>query len=46
MIFEVGDVVRRIYGKSGGMAVGDTATVKEVLSDEWMNLVEYPDERH
>lgn len=45
-MFEIGDIVRRIYGKSGGMAVGDTATVKEVLNDEWMSLVEYPDERH
>ena len=46
MIFEVGDVVRRRYGKSGGMVVGDTATVKEILDDEWMDLVEYPGERH
>lgn len=45
-MFEAGDIVERIYGKSGGMVVGDIATVKEVLSDEWMNLVEYPDERH
>lgn len=46
MIFEVGDIVRRKYGKSGGMVVGDTATVKEILDDEWMDLVEYPGERH
>ena len=37
MMFEAGDVVRRIYGNSGEMVVGDTATVKEILSDEWMN---------
>ena len=42
MIFEVGDVVRRVYGNSGKMVVGDTATVKEILSNSWMNLVEYP----
>lgn len=46
MIFEVGDVVRRVYGNSGKMVVGDTATVKEILSNSWMNLVEYPSERH
>ena len=46
MMFEVGDIVRRIKGNSGGMVVGDTATVKEILNDEWMNLVEYPSERH
>ena len=45
-MFEAGDIVKRIYGKSGGMAVGDTATIKEILNDEWMSLVEYPDERH
>ena len=45
-MFEVGDVVRRRKGMSGGMVVGDTATVKEILNDEWMNLVEYPSERH
>lgn len=45
-MFEAGDVVRRIYGNSGEMVVGDTATVKEILSDEWMNLVEYPNEKH
>ena len=28
------------------MVVGDTATVKEVIDSEWMNLVEYPSERH
>lgn len=46
MIFEVGDVVRRVYGNSGKMVVGDTATVKEILSNSWMNLVEYPSEGH
>lgn len=45
-MFEVGDIVRRIKGMSGEMVVGDTATVKEILNDEWMNLVEYPSERH
>ena len=45
MIFEVGDVVRRIKGNSGGMVVGDTATVKEVVNSDWMTLVEYG-ERH
>ena len=45
-MFEVGDIVKRIYGKSGGMIPGDTATVKEVIDSEWMNLVEYPSERH
>ena len=45
-MFEVGDIVKRIYGKSGGMVVGDTATVKEVIDSEWMNLVEYTSERH
>ena len=44
MIFEVGDVVRRIKGKSGVMVAGDTATVKEILNDEWMTLVEYTEE--
>ena len=44
MIFEVGDIVRRIKGKSGVMVAGDTATVKEVLNDEWMTLVEYTEE--
>ena len=32
MMFEVGDIVRRIKGNSGGMTVGDTATVKEVVN--------------
>ena len=45
MIFEVGDVVRRVYGHSGGMKVGDTATVKEILNNSWMSLVGY-EERH
>ena len=44
MMFEVGDVVRRIKGKSGVMVAGDTATVKEILNDEWMTLVEYTEE--
>lgn len=46
MTFEVGDIVRRIGGRSGGMVGGDTATVKEILNDEWMDLVEYPSEKH
>ena len=46
MIFEVGDVVRRRYGKSGGMVVGDTSTVREFLYDEWIDLVVYPCESH
>ena len=41
MMFEVGDIVRRIKGNSGGMVVGDTATVKEVVDSDWMTLVEY-----
>ena len=45
MIFEVGDIVKRTYGNSGGMRVGDTATVKEILNNSWMALVEY-EERH
>ena len=44
MMFEVGDIVRRISGYSGGMTVGDTATVKEIVNSEWMILVEYKDE--
>lgn len=43
-MFEVGDIVRRIKGKSGVMVAGDTATVKEILNDEWMILIEYPEE--
>lgn len=43
--FETGDIVRRIYGNSGGMTTGDTATVKEVIDNDWMELVEYKD-RH
>ena len=45
MIFEVGDIVKRIHGYSEGMRVGDTATVKEILNNDWMALVEYG-ERH
>lgn len=45
-MFEVGDIVKRIYGKSGEMVVGDTATVEEILDDEWMSLVEYPSDKH
>ena len=31
-------------GRSGGMVAGDIATVKEILNNEWMNLVEYQEE--
>lgn len=44
-MFEVGDIVRRRSGHSGGMVVGDTATIKEIVNNEWMTLVEYGD-RH
>lgn len=44
-MFEVGDIVRRTKGMSGEMTIGDVATVKEILNDEWMSLIEY-EERH
>ena len=46
MIFEIGDIVKRISGTSGNMVAGDIGTVKEILNDEWMELVEYPEKRH
>lgn len=45
-IFKVGDKVRRIGGMSGGMVTGDIGTVKKIVSDEWMEIIEYPEERH
>ena len=45
-IFKVGDKVRRIGGMSGGMVTGDIGTVKKIVSKEWMEIVEYPEERH
>lgn len=45
-IFKVGDKVRRIKGMSGKMVTGDIGTVKKIVNDEWMEIVEYPEERH
>lgn len=45
-IFKVGDKVRRIGGRSGRMVTGDIGTVKNIVSDEWMEIIEYPEERH
>ena len=45
-IFKVGDKVRRIGGMSGGMVTGDIGTVKKIVSKEWMEIIEYPEERH
>lgn len=42
-MFEVGDIVRRTKGMSGDMSEGHIGTVKEILDDEWMTLVEYKD---
>ena len=45
-IFKVGDKVRRIKGMSGKMVTGDIGTVKKIVNDEWMEIIEYPEERH
>ena len=45
-IFKVGDKVRRIKGMSGEMVTGDIGTVKKIVNNEWMEIVEYPEERH
>lgn len=45
-IFKVGDKVRRIKGMSGEMVTGDIGTVKKIINNEWMEIVEYPKERH
>ena len=45
-IFKAGDKVRRIGGRSGRMVTGDIGTVKKIVSDEWMEIIEYPEERH
>lgn len=42
-MFEVGDIVRRTKGVSGDMSAGHIGTVKKILDDEWMTLVEYKD---
>ena len=45
-IFKVGDKVRRIKGMSGKMVTGDIGTVKKIVDNEWMEIIEYPEERH
>ena len=45
-IFKAGDKVRRIGGRSGRMVTGDIGTVKKIVNNEWMEIVEYPEERH
>ena len=45
-IFKVGDKVRRIGGRSGKMVTGDIGTVKKIVNKEWMEIIEYPEERH
>ena len=45
-IFKAGDKVKRIGGRSGRMVTGDIGTVKKIVSDEWMEIIEYPEERH
>ena len=45
-IFKVGDKVIRIKGMSGEMVTGDIGTVKKIVNEEWMEIVEYPEERH
>lgn len=45
-IFKAGDKVRRIGGRSGRMVTGDIGTVKKIVNKEWMEIIEFPEERH
>ena len=44
--FKVGDKVRRIGGMSGGMVTGDIGIVRKIVNNEWMEIIEFPEERH
>ena len=45
-IFKAGDKVKRIGGMSGRMVAGDIGTVKKIVNNEWMEIIEFPEERH
>lgn len=40
-MFEVGQMVRRTYGNSEGMEIGDVGRVKTIIDSEWVELEEY-----